>query len=78
MREFKHRNLILNSKVTYTADTTAELRSAGFSSGHYIFSLESPMQIEEIVTAYREGAPSPRGKDIRRIGMREAEKKSAR
>ena len=69
MREYKHRNLILNSTVTYMADREGELRSAGIVSRHFIFSVENRAELERVIGAYFNGGDyQPKG--IRRIGVK--------
>ena len=69
MREYKHRNLILNSTVTYMADKEEELRSAGIDSRHFIFSTESADEASGVVSAYFSGG-GYQPKSIRRIGVK--------
>ncbi len=69
MREYRHRNLILNSAVTFMADRADELRSAGISSGHFIFSVESAGEISRTASAYFSGGDY-QPKNIRRIGVK--------
>ena len=68
MREWKHRNVIFNSAPTYMADKQGELRSAGITHEHYIFSSESATEILDLLRAAKEGKPlrTP----LRRIGKR--------
>lgn len=68
MYEFGHRNLILNSTVTYMADKQNELLAAGLYHKHFIFSTESAREIEELVSAFKRGA-APKNGQIRRIGI---------
>ena len=72
VREFEHRNLIFNSALTYIADKRSDLDA--FSAEHYIFTTESPDEVEAVVSAYKAGKPAPNGMTIRRIGRREAKK----
>ena len=73
IREYKHRNLILNSAITYMADRQAELSRAGISLRHFIFTLEGPPEIEAVVRAYKEARPYPGTARVpmRRMGKRE-------
>ena len=68
LREYKDRNIIFNSSPTYMGDKTAEIRSAGISHTHFIFSVEQIGEIINLMRSYRSGAPlaSPH----RRIGKR--------
>ncbi len=69
IREWKHRNLILNSQPTYTADILAKQGRMGNLGEHFLFTVESAREIERIVDAYKRGLP-PEGK-CRRMGRRE-------
>ncbi len=70
MREYKHRNLILNSKTTYIGDRQDELTRYRIHSSHLIFTVESGEEICSAIENYTEGKPLV-GKDIRRIGGRQ-------
>lgn len=72
VREFEHRNLIFNSAVTYIADKGAELSL--FPEQHYIFTTESPTEVEAVIDAYKRGHGAVGGTPIRRIGRREVKK----
>ena len=72
MREWKHRNLILNSRPTYMGDRKEELARAGISHAHLIFSVESAEEIARVLDAYFSGASL--GTEVRRIGKRNKEK----
>ena len=66
MREYKHRNIIFNSAVTYTADKPV---GSGLSE-HFIFSTESSREVDKIIAAYEKHLAAPAGVQIRRIGKR--------
>ena len=69
MREYRHRNLILNSATTYMADKEDELCRAGIFSRHFIFSTESADEASRVASAYfSDGGYQP--KSIRRIGVK--------
>jgi putative protease len=68
MCEFGHRNLILNSTVTYMGDKQNELIAAGLYHKHFIFSTESAREIESVVSSFKRGATYKNGQ-IRRIGI---------
>ncbi len=68
IREYPHRNLILNSTPTYMGDKLDELFSAGLSSHHFIFTVESAEQACEAVFSYKEKKPLPYS--VRRMGKR--------
>jgi hypothetical protein len=70
VREWEHRNLILNSQITYMGDRQAELTKHSIRSTHFIISVESAKEACELLRSYRSGKPltSPH----RRIGARRA------
>lgn len=67
--EFGHRNLILNSAVTYMGDKKKELERAGIYHRHFIFSTETAAEISAAVKAYAAGEKLPAGIKIRRVGI---------
>ncbi len=69
IREFEHRNLIMNSRLTYMGDKQAELASARLTRGHFIFSTESPEEIIRLLGTYQSGERLPY--EVRRLGKRE-------
>jgi hypothetical protein len=69
MREFDHRNLILNSRLTYMGDKKSELAAARLTRGHFIFSVESGNEIIDLLSAYYESKPLPF--EVRRLGRRD-------
>ena len=68
IREWEHRNLILNSRPTYMGDKKSELSSLGLS-GHLIFSTESAEEICDVKNRISRSMPLL-NKDIRRVGKR--------
>lgn len=72
VREWEHRNLILNSVTTYMADRTAELDSSALDQRHFIFTTESAKECSEVVSAYKKKLPPRDIKAVRRIGMAKA------
>ena len=68
IREFEHRNVILNSTPTYMGDKQDELRAASLSSHHFIFTNESAKEISDIIGAYKRKKPLPF--TVRRMGKR--------
>ena len=68
IREWQHRNLILNSRPTYMGDKKAEL-SALSLSGHLIFTTESREEIGRVRGSISRGE-ALFGKEIRRVGKR--------
>ena len=73
MREFEHRNLILNSALTYMGDKGAELASAGILHRHAIFSTESLGELDAAISAISHGTPLSGASALRRMGKRDAE-----
>ena len=65
IRLFDHRNILYNCRPTYMADRKKELRAAGITAGHWIFTVENPAEINNILQAYRKELP-PKGA-VRRI-----------
>lgn len=57
VREYPHRSVIYNSLPTNMSDREAELSRAGIRSWHFIFSAESPDEVDSVIEAFREGAP---------------------
>ena len=74
VREYKHRNLILNSAVTYVGDKPAFLSDGRLSGSHFIFCTETPAEAKKIIDAYRKSKPFPLSVPMRRIGRREVQK----
>ena len=73
IREWKHRNLILNSRITYMADKLSQLRERCAFAEHYIFSVETKDEIAEIIESYKTEKKMPLAFLYRRMGKREAE-----
>ena len=69
IREFPHRNVILNSVTTYLGDRTKELSANRISSRHLLFTVEEGEEILSILKAHAGGAPLTVGK-VRRAGRR--------
>ena len=67
MREWQHRNLILNSRLTYMGDKSREISSLGLAS-HLIFTTESAGEISEAMKKIARGEPL--AAEIRRVGRR--------
>jgi putative protease len=72
IREWKHRNLILNSKPTYTADILGKYRRAESFSEHYLFSIETAKEISDVIRSYQNEMRC-KG-DYRRMGRRDFER----
>ena len=75
IKEYRHRNLILNSAITYMGDklnTPTHLRLTG---EHFIFTKESAAEVTEVAEAFAKGLPMPLSYPFRRMGRRDANKK---
>lgn len=70
LREFSHRNLILNSAVTYMGDRQNELRGGIPLCQHFIFSTESAEQVRAVMRAFDVGGAFPLSEPMRRMGRR--------
>jgi len=68
LREFKHRNLILNSLPTYMGDRRDELNSHRLNSHHLIFTTEGGDEIIKVLRAHKTSAELPLR--VRRVGRR--------
>ena len=73
MREYPHRNLILNSRPTYVGDRAEELKKYFISSHHFLFTLEGGGEICRIIDAFYRGQSL--GEGVRRIGKRKNNKR---
>ena len=67
IKDSSHRNLILNSKITYMGDKKSELDSAGIGIRHFLFTNESPSEIKKLIKQYKKGESVD---GARRIGKR--------
>lgn len=57
IREYPHRNQILNGVPTYLGDRRAELDAAGLSRLHLFFSIEPPARARKVLAAFLAGEP---------------------
>ena len=73
MREFEHRNLILNSRPTYVGDRKEELRKNRINSHHLLFSTEGAAECLSVMRAFSEGRAL--SSEVRRVGKRKNTKK---
>ncbi len=64
-RDAAHRSLIFNSVPTFMADRKAELERANIKMWHFIFTDETPKQVDAVIEMYKKGMPL--GKPSRRI-----------
>ena len=65
VREFPHRNIVLNSLPTQLSDREGELISSGITDRHFLFTTESARVIDRVIEDYRLHR-APEGK-VRRI-----------
>ena len=57
-KEWEHRSLIVNSLPIFMADKENALRGAGLSMRHFIFTCETPKEVDAIIEKYKRGEPS--------------------
>ena len=69
IREYPHRNIILNSAVTYMGDKDGELSGGEAVMRHFIFTLENGAEVARAVSAYKSRSPLT-GVQVRRMGRR--------
>ena len=60
-----HRNIVYNSLPTGMSDRPEELARAGISGRHFIFSVETPAEVDRVIAAYKENRPL--GCEVRRM-----------
>lgn len=65
LREWKHRNIILNSLPLSMTDKEEELRRANITSRHFIFTVEDADTVDRVIAAAKVGLPV--GGEVRRI-----------
>lgn len=59
LREWEHRNVIYNSLPTSMSDRQDQLTKAGILSQHFIFSIETPDEVDEIIHSWKKGEALP-------------------
>ena len=67
LRTPDHRNIIYNSVPTYTADRQEQLLRYRTGGRHFIFSIETPSDVDAVVSAYQKGSPAQG--QVRRINQ---------
>ena len=67
IREWQHRNIILNSIPTYMGDKDGELKRANIAHKHFLFTNESLAEAVKLIDAYFKAEPL---REVRRIGSR--------
>ena len=65
LRTYDHRNVVYNSLPVSMTDRPDALAGAGVRHQHFIFSCETPTEVDAVIRAAREGRPV--GGDVRRI-----------
>lgn len=53
IREFPHRNIVLNSLPTQMSDREQELLAAGITDRHFLFTVESPDEIDRVIRDFQ-------------------------
>ena len=69
IREYEHRNLILNSTPTYMGDRMDKLRAAGLLHSHLVFTVENEREVRDVLLAFKNERPLPYA--VRRMGKRD-------
>jgi putative protease len=59
LREWEHRNVIYNSLPTCMSERLGELDRARISARHFLFSTETPSEVDAVINAHKRGAPLP-------------------
>ena len=57
LREWEHRNVIYNSLPTCMSDREESLSRAGVTARHFLFTVESPDEVDEVIAAHQHGTP---------------------
>ncbi len=68
LREQKHRSLIVNSLPTSMSDKQKLLDEYGVRGRHFIFTVETPREVDAVITAFERGTPT--GGEVRRIAIK--------
>lgn len=74
LRVPEHRSLIVNSLPTYILDRPRDLSDGFITRRHYIFTVESPREVDSLIGAFMSGSPIPGGK-CRRLPQNQPSKK---
>ncbi|MBQ4274246.1 MAG: DUF3656 domain-containing protein, partial [Clostridia bacterium] len=59
LREWEHRNVIYNSLPTSMSDRQEQLTKAGITHQHFLFSTETPEEVDEVIRLWKKGATLP-------------------
>lgn len=67
LRVFEHRSMIVNSAPFYMADKQKQLDANGITMTHFIFTVESKREAEQMITAYQRSLPPKDPSRIKRV-----------
>ena len=67
LREFEHRSMIVNSVPFYMADREADLQRHGIRMRHFIFTVETQGEVQNIIRSYQSGRPPKDTSKVKRI-----------
>ena len=59
VREYGHRNLVLNSLPTGMSDKQSVLAAGGIVAQHFLFTVESAQEVDRVIAAYKKGTTLP-------------------
>ena len=59
LREYGHRNLVLNSLPTGMSDKQGLLAANGIIAQHFLFTVESAQEVDRVIEAYKKGTALP-------------------
>jgi putative protease len=59
LREWEHRNVIYNSLPTSMSDRQDQLTKAGITNQHFLFSTETPDEVDEVIRLWKKGVALP-------------------
>jgi hypothetical protein len=57
LREWEHRSVVYNSLPTVMSDREELLAKNGLCNWHFLFSCETPGEVDAVVAAYQRGTP---------------------
>ncbi len=59
VREYGHRNLVLNSLPTGMSDKQSALAESGITAQHFLYTIESAAEVDRVIAAYKKGTALP-------------------
>lgn len=59
LREWEHRNVIYNSLPTSMSDKQDQLAKAGITAQHFLLSIETPDEVDEVIELWKNGEALP-------------------